>query len=78
MDIPIEQLLNLPDVRILKVEVSKREIRCDLESTRGFAICHRCGEKATQFFEHGETLVLRHLPEGHALPTNQAVPLPLL
>jgi transposase len=62
MDIPIEQLLNLPDVRILKVEVSKREIRCDLESTRGFAICHRCGEKATQFFEHGETLVLRHLP----------------
>ena len=62
MNIPIEQLLNLPDVRILNVEVSKREIRCDLESIRGFAICHRCGEKATQFFEHGETLMLRHLP----------------
>jgi transposase len=62
MNIPIEQLLNLPDIRILNVEVSKREIRCDLESTRGFAICHRCGEKATQFFEHGETLMLRHLP----------------
>jgi len=61
MDIPIEQLLNLPDIRILNVEVSKREIRCDLESTRGFALCHRCGEKATKFFEHGETLMLRHL-----------------
>src|SRR5215207_6500168 len=58
----IEQLLDLPAVRILNVEVSKREIRCDLESTRGFAICHRCGEKATKFFEHGETLSLRHLP----------------
>ena len=62
MDIPIEQLLNLPDIRILNVEVSKRQIRCDLESTRGFALCHCCGEKATKFFEHGETLVLRHLP----------------
>ena len=60
--ISIEQLLNLPDIHVSNVEVSKREIRCDLESTRGFAICHRCGEKATKFFEHGETLSLRHLP----------------
>lgn len=62
MTIPIEQLLNLPDVHVLNVEISKRQIRCDLESTRGFAICHRCGERATTFFEHGETLMLRHLP----------------
>lgn len=62
MTIPIEQLLNLPDVHVLNVEISKREIRCDVESTRGFAICHRCGERATKFFEHGETLMLRHLP----------------
>ncbi len=62
MTIPIEQLLNLPDIQVLNVEISKREIRCDLESTRGFAICHRCGERAGKFFEHGETLILRHLP----------------
>ncbi|MGH8656457.1 MAG: ISL3 family transposase [Gammaproteobacteria bacterium] len=60
--VSIEQLLNLPDVRVFNVEISKREIRCDLESTRGFAICHRCGERATKFFEHGETFMLRHLP----------------
>lgn len=62
MTIPIEQLLNLPDIQVLNVEISKREIRCDLESARGFAICHRCGEKASKFFAHGETLMLRHLP----------------
>lgn len=62
MTIPVEQLLNLPDIHVLNVEISKREIRCDLESTRGFAICRRCGEKANKFFEHGETLMLRHLP----------------
>jgi transposase len=62
MTIPIEQLLNLPDIHVSNVEISKREIRCDVESTRGFAICHRCGEKATKFFEHGEALTLRHLP----------------
>ncbi len=62
MTIPIEQLLNLPNIRVLKVEISEREIRCDLESTLGYAICYRCGRKATKFFEHGETLMLRHLP----------------
>lgn len=62
MTIPVEQLLNLPEIKVLNVEVSSRQIRCEVESTRGFAICHRCGERATKFFEHGETLALRHLP----------------
>lgn len=62
MQIPIEQLLNLPDIQVLKVEITEREIRCDIESTRGYSLCHRCGQKATRFFEHGETLTLRHLP----------------
>ncbi len=62
MTIPIEQLLNLPEIHVLNVEIGEREIRCDLESTRGYAICRRCGGKATKFFEHGETLKLRHLP----------------
>jgi transposase len=62
MQIPIEQLLNLPDIQVLNVEISEREIKCDIESTRGYSICNQCGQKATKFFEHGETLRLRHLP----------------
>ena len=62
MQVPIEQLLNLPDIQVLNVEITEREIKCDIESTRGYSICHRCGQKATKFFEHGETLTLRHLP----------------
>jgi transposase len=62
MQIPIEQLLNLPDIQALNVEIIEREIKCDIESTRGYSICHRCGQKATKFLEHGEPLRLRHLP----------------
>lgn len=62
MQIQFEQLLNLPDIQILNVEITEYEIKCDIESTRGYSICHRCGQKATKFFEHGETLTLRHLP----------------
>lgn len=62
MQIPIEQLLNLPDIEVLNVEITEHEIKCDIESTRGYSICHRCGQKATKFFERGETLTLRHLP----------------
>jgi transposase len=62
MQIPIEQLLNLPDIQVLNVEITEYEIKCDVESTRGYSICRKCGQKATKFFEHGETLMLRHLP----------------
>jgi len=62
MQIPIEQLLNIPDIQVLNVEITEREIKFDIESTRGYSICHRCGQKAAKFFEHGETLTLRHLP----------------
>ena len=62
MQIQFEQLLNLPDIQILNVEITEHEIKCDIESTRGYSICHRCGQKATKFFEHGETLTLQHLP----------------
>jgi hypothetical protein len=44
MTIPIEQSLNLLDIHSLNVEIGEREIRCALESTRGYAICHRCGD----------------------------------
>jgi len=42
--------------------MDQERIKCDIESTRGYSICHKCGQRATQFFEHGETLPLRHLP----------------
>lgn len=62
MTIQFEQLLNLPDIRVLSFEMDEDRIKCDIESTRGYAICHKCGQRATQFFEHGEILPLRHLP----------------
>ena len=62
MQVPIEQLLNLPDIQVLNVEITEREIKCDIESTRGYSIWRRCGQKGAKFFEHGETLTLRHLP----------------
>lgn len=64
MTIQFEQLLNLPDIRVLSFEMDEERIKCDIESTRGYAICHQCGQRATQFFEHGEILPLRHLPIG--------------
>jgi transposase len=62
MTIQFEQLLNLPDIRVLSFEMDEERIKCDIESTRGHAICHQCGQRATQFFEQGEILPLRHLP----------------
>jgi transposase len=62
MDISIERLLDLPVVRVLNAEITEREFRIHVEFSQSFAICHRCGRKATQFLRHGETLRLRHLP----------------
>lgn len=62
MTIQIEQLLNLSRIRVLDFEMNEREIRCDIESTQGYSICHKCRQKATEFYEHGETVELRHLP----------------
>jgi hypothetical protein len=36
MQVPVEQLLNLPGVQALNVEMTEREIKCDVESTRGY------------------------------------------
>jgi hypothetical protein len=61
VQIQIKQLLNLPDIQIRDVETTEREIKCDIESTSGHLICHQRGQKATKYFEHAETLTLRHL-----------------
>jgi transposase len=60
--IPIEQLLNIPGIRVLSVKYDEHKITCQIESTQGYSICHTCGRKATEFHEHGQELELRHLP----------------
>ena len=62
MTIPTEQLLNLAGIRVLSVSYDADQIECELESTQGYALCHKCGGKATQFHEHEKPLSLRHLP----------------
>src|SRR5438132_4032686 len=62
MAISIEQLLHLPRVRVLSSEDNGREISIYLEFADNQAICHKCGQQATEFHGAGETLRLRHLP----------------
>jgi transposase len=58
----IEFPLDLPEVRILKSDLSGREIVITVESTRTWAVCPRCGEKTYEFHSFGRQLRLRHLP----------------
>lgn len=58
----LEIPLDLPEIRILKSELSEREIVITVESTRAWAICPRCGEKTREFHSFGRQLSLRHLP----------------
>jgi transposase len=62
MSIPIEQLLNIPGIRVLSVNYDEKKVECQIESTQGYSICHKCGQKATIFHEHEKELELRHLP----------------
>ncbi len=59
---PIEQLLNIPGIRVLSVKYDEHRIECQIESTQGYSRCHTCGQKATEFHEYGQELELRHLP----------------
>jgi transposase len=62
MDISIERLLDLPVVQVLNAEITESEFRIHVEFSQHFAICHRCGQKATEFLREGQTLRLQHLP----------------
>jgi len=62
MDISIERLLDMPVVRVLNSEINEREISIRVEFSQHHSICHKCGQKATEFVRAGETLRLRHLP----------------
>lgn len=58
----IEFPRDLPEVRILKSELSEREIVITVESTREWALCSQCGRETREFHSYGRTLRLRHLP----------------
>jgi hypothetical protein len=62
MVIPTEQLLNIPGIRVLSVKYDEDKIECQIESTQGYSLCHRCGQKATEFHGYDQALELRHLP----------------
>lgn len=55
--------LDLPDVRVLRVELTKQqEYLIEIESTLTTATCHRCGQPISERHGTGEPIVLRHLP----------------
>jgi transposase len=62
MSLSIEQLLNIPGVEVLKTENSEQEISIYVKIVSNFTRCHKCGEKATEYYCDGEMLRLRHLP----------------
>ena len=53
---------NIPGIRVLSVKYDENRIECQIESTQGYSMCHKCGQKATEFHEHEKELELRHLP----------------
>jgi len=58
----IEIPLDLPEVRVLKYEADRHQIVITVESTRQWAICHKCGQEIRDFHSYNRQLRLRHLP----------------
>ena len=54
----IEFPLDIPEVRILQNDLEAREITIRVESTREWAICHKCGNEIREFHGYGELLRL--------------------
>jgi cytidine deaminase len=52
----IEFPLDLPEVRVLKTELKKREIVITVESTRPYAICSRCRQKTLEFHSYDDPI----------------------
>jgi hypothetical protein len=46
----------------LSAKYDEDKFECQIESTQGYLMCHKCGQKATEFHERGQELELRHLP----------------
>lgn len=55
--------LDLPDVRVLRTEVTTdRELVIEVESTHTTTTCRRCGQTISAFYGYDRPIRLRHLP----------------
>ncbi len=58
-----EKLLNIPDVRAKKKEISTEgDVIITVESTAEGTCCHKCGREIYKPYGHGREILLRHLP----------------
>lgn len=55
-------LLDIPDVKVLAVELIGDEVHIRVESTQTGTRCHNCGRQLTKPCGHGHERVVRHLP----------------
>lgn len=60
MDVKIP--LDLPDVKVEKVEVTPKGIVISVESTLQSTKCKRCGREIARFAGYSEVVQVRHLP----------------
>ena len=62
MGVTFEIPLDIPDVKIEKVEINKTgDFIITVKSTVEGTHCHQCGRKITKTYGHGRVLLLRHL-----------------
>ena len=54
---------NIPDVKILNIEMSKtNDLVITVKSTNKSSVCRKCGQNITKIHDYGEAILLRHLP----------------
>lgn len=55
--------LNLPDIKILNMEITKtRDLVITVKSTKKSTICYNCGQEITKVHGYGNAVMLKHLP----------------
>jgi len=62
MQFSIENLLDIPGVRVLNAEINENEVSIRVQIESNYTTCHQCGQRATEYYRDGEPLRLRHLP----------------
>ncbi len=55
-----ETLLNIPDVKVVKVEIIS-SVKITVKSTVEGTCCNKCGKKIDKSYGHGREILLRHL-----------------
>ena len=55
--------LDIPDVKVLKIETDRAgDYIITVESTLRSIKCHKCGQEIHRFHSYDEEIILRHLP----------------